>query len=845
MIVPSIDLMGGNAVQLRGGKTLVIDAGDPAPIADRFAVVGPLAVIDLDAALGQGDNRAAIEALCQRHRCRVGGGIRDVATAKRWLAAGAAQIILGTAARPEILRELPRERVFAALDAVHGEIVVDGWRTKTGRSVADEMARLRPYVAGFLVTFVEREGRMVGVDFPAVERLKEAAGDRTLVVAGGVTTAAEIARLDALGVDAQVGMALYSDALGLGESVAAIPRSDRPDGLIATLVVDQGERALGLCWSSRATLAEAIDTRRGIYHSRRRGRWEKGATSGATQRLLRVDLDCDRDAVRFVVEQAGAGFCHLDTASCFGPLGGVSTLVERLTARASAAPAGSYTARLLADPALLEAKLREEAEELAQAEGAVDVAEEAADLVYFAAVALARARVPWSAVEAVLDRRARSGRRAAIALPESAPAVEQRGGAAFDGLRRLPPDFRPARQAIDPEAAAAVAPIIADVAARGEAALVDWGIRFGDLAPGAPLVFDRAALAAARDALPAADRAVLERTAARIEAFAESQRGALSTVDVPVPGGRAGHDLVPIERVGCYAPGGRFPLPSSVLMTVIPARVAGARTVWVASPKPSRATLAAAAIAGADAVLAVGGAQAIAAFAHGAGPVPAVDLIVGPGNRYVTAAKHQVMGQVGIDMLAGPSELVVLGDATADPARIAADLLGQAEHDPDALPVWVTTDPTLIPAVEAAVRDQLADLPTAVTARAALDNGGVIVAPDLDAACRIVDGLAPEHLEIHTADANRVSAKIRHAGGVFVGPESAEVFGDYGLGPNHVLPTGGTARFQAGLSVATYLRARTWLRLDAPDNAAIADAVRLAEMEGLIAHARSAALRAR
>jgi phosphoribosylformimino-5-aminoimidazole carboxamide ribonucleotide (ProFAR) isomerase len=189
MIVPSIDLMDGHAVQLVGGKEKALDAGDPTPIADRFGRVGEIAVIDLDAALGRGDNRAVIESLLDRAPCRVGGGIRDVDTARRWLDAGARRIILGTAARPEILRALPRERLIAALDAVDGEVVVDGWRTRTGESIADRMAELRPHVSGFLVTFVEREGRLGGTAMHRVEALVEAAGDARVTIAGGVTTA--------------------------------------------------------------------------------------------------------------------------------------------------------------------------------------------------------------------------------------------------------------------------------------------------------------------------------------------------------------------------------------------------------------------------------------------------------------------------------------------------------------------------------------------------------------------------------------------------------------------------------------------------------------------------------
>ncbi len=407
MIVPSIDLQGGRTVQLVGGEgDPAVDAGDPRPIAERFAVAGEIAVIDLDAARGRGENGASIEDLVRRHRCRVGGGIRDRAAAVRWLDAGARQVILGTAATPELLGSLPRERVIAALDARHGEVVVEGWQRGTGRALLERISELRPYVGGFLVTFVEREGRMEGTDLDAVRAVVEAAGGVRVTVAGGITTADEIREIDALGADAQVGMAIYTGALDLGAAVAAPLRSDRPDGLFPTVVTDERGAALGLVYSDRASVAEAVRRRRGVYHSRRRGLWVKGESSGDTQELLRVDLDCDRDALRFVVRQAGRGFCHLGRASCFGDDAGLDRLQRRLRRRLGDAPVGSYTRRLLDDPALLRGKLLEEAAELADARGRGEVTHEAADLLYFALVAMIRGGTSLAEVDAELDRRA-------------------------------------------------------------------------------------------------------------------------------------------------------------------------------------------------------------------------------------------------------------------------------------------------------------------------------------------------------------------------------------------------------------------------------------------------------
>jgi phosphoribosyl-ATP pyrophosphohydrolase/phosphoribosyl-AMP cyclohydrolase/histidinol dehydrogenase len=399
------------------------------------------------------------------------------------------------------------------------------------------------------------------------------------------------------------------------------------------------------------------------------------------------------------------------------------------------------------------------------------------------------------------------------------------------------------RAAVVPaEAFAVAAPIVEAVRARGEAALREYAERFADVAAGSPLFLDRAALDRALAGVAMDDRRRLERVAERIRMFAEAQKRALGTVTVKLPGGAAGHWIAPLERAGCYAPGGRYPLPSSVLMTAVTARTAGVKEIWVASPKPGPMTLAAAGLAGADGVLAAGGAHAIAALAFGAGPIAPCDVIAGPGNRYVTAAKQLVAGRVAIDMLAGPSELVVFADGTASPALIAADLLAQAEHDPDAVPVLVTLDPSHPDRVETELARQLADLPTGEVARAALANGGVVLVANVEEGIAACDALAPEHLELLLDKAADVAPRLAHFGAIFIGAGSAEVLGDYGAGPNHVLPTAGTARSKGGLSVYTFLRVRTWLRID--DSAAarplIEDAAWFGRVEGLEAHARSA-----
>lgn len=425
-----------------------------------------------------------------------------------------------------------------------------------------------------------------------------------------------------------------------------------------------------------------------------------------------------------------------------------------------------------------------------------------------------------------------------------APGTRTRVDASGIRLMRVDCHSVPARRAapVDVATHEAAAAIVLDVRTRGEAAVRSHGERLGDIEPGEPLVLDRPAMARTAAEVPVDQLALLERVAERIEGFARAQRDAIGAVRIPVPGGWAGHRVQPVDGAGCYAPGGRFPLPSSMLMTVLTARAAGVETVWAASPRPAPITIAAAMVAGADGVLAVGGAQAIAALAYGAGPVPAADVICGPGNRFVTAAKKIVAADRRIDMLAGPSELLVVADGSSDPGTVAADLLAQAEHDPDAIPILVAPDETVIRAVEAALQEQLETLSTRDTAALALENGYAILCPDREAMIAACDAVAPEHLQLSCERPHEIAERLRHYGGLFVGEAAAEVLGDYGAGPNHTLPTGGTARLHAGLSVMDFLRLQTTLAIDHPAAAGplVADAIALAELEGLAGHAAAA-----
>lgn len=317
-------------------------------------------------------------------------------------------------------------------------------------------------------------------------------------------------------------------------------------------------------------------------------------------------------------------------------------------------------------------------------------------------------------------------------------------------------------------------------------------------------------------------------------------------------------DLISFRNLaaGCYAPGGRYPLPSSVLMTAVTARAAGCSTVVLASPKPAPITLAAAHIAGVDAFLCVGGAQAVATMAYGLDAVaadgttvkiPACDVICGPGNQWVTAAKSIVSGKCGIDMLAGPSEVLVICDETADAKIVAADLIAQAEHDVVARAILLSTSAETIDQVDKEVLEQVTALPepNRSTAMEALKQSFAVLCESMEQCIAISDDIAPEHLEIQTKDSQAVATLCGNYGGLFVGTNAAEVLGDYGAGPNHTLPTGGTGRYTGGLSVFNFLRIRTWMRVDDPAEAQgmVSESVVMARLEGLEGHARAAEAR--
>ncbi|MEF8758977.1 MAG: histidinol dehydrogenase [Candidatus Accumulibacter sp. UW25] len=393
-----------------------------------------------------------------------------------------------------------------------------------------------------------------------------------------------------------------------------------------------------------------------------------------------------------------------------------------------------------------------------------------------------------------------------------------------------------------------VADIVAAVKTSGDAAVIEYTRRFDGLGVDsmAELELSQDVLQQALAGLPAAQRQALEAAAGRIRRY--HQRQSLDSwqyqeEDAEISGTMLGQKVTPLDRVGLYVPGGKASYPSSVLMNAIPARVAGVRELIMVVPTPAGEqnplVLAAAALAGVDRVFTIGGAQAIAALAYGTGSVPQVDKIVGPGNAYVAAAKRRVFGVVGIDMIAGPSEILVIGDGHTDPDWVAMDLFSQAEHDELAQAILISPAAAYLDQVAAALARLLPTMPRQQVIRTALENRGALIqVRDLDEACAIANRIAPEHLELSLVDADAWVPKIRHAGAIFIGPHTSESLGDYCAGPNHVLPTSGSARFSSPLGVYDFQKRSSLIRVSPIGAKTLGRiAATLAQGEGLPAHA--------
>ncbi len=404
----------------------------------------------------------------------------------------------------------------------------------------------------------------------------------------------------------------------------------------------------------------------------------------------------------------------------------------------------------------------------------------------------------------------------------------------------------------NPQVDATVAAILADVKTRGDVAVLEYTKKFDGVSASAltELEIPQAELRAALVRIPAARRQALEAAAARVRDYHERQR-TQSWGYTDADGTELGQQITALDRAGLYVPGGKAAYPSSVIMNAVPAKVAGVTEIIMVVPTPrgekNDLVLAAAAICGVDRVFTIGGAQAVAALAYGTATIPQVDKIVGPGNAYVAAAKRRVFGVVGIDMVAGPSEILVVADGSTDPDWVAMDLFSQAEHDELAQSILLAPDTRYLDAVAVSITKLLPDMPRRAVIEASLQGRGALIqVRDLDEACALVNRIAPEHLELSVENAQALLPKIRHAGAIFLGRYTSEALGDYCAGPNHVLPTSRTARFSSPLGVYDFQKRSSVIRVSQAGAAKLGKiAVELAEGEGLTAHARSAAMRFR
>jgi len=386
--------------------------------------------------------------------------------------------------------------------------------------------------------------------------------------------------------------------------------------------------------------------------------------------------------------------------------------------------------------------------------------------------------------------------------------------------------------------------IIKDVRENGDRAVIEYSRKFGDGDISALQLtaeeIDKAVSLVPQDVL-----ASLQSAIENVRAFAKCQFDTIKPVQIDINGAKLGHKVIPLERTGAYVPGGNYPLPSSAIMSTIPAKVAGVKEVIVCSPKIQPVTIAACQLAGVDKIFRVGGVQAIAAMAYGTKSIPRVDKITGPGNKYVTAAKKEVYGVCGIDFLAGPSEVMIIADESANPKFVAADMLAQAEHDVEARAYLITTSMELARKVELETEKFLKTLKTADIAGKALEGSCIIIVDNIEQGIEIANKKAPEHLEICFEGAENYIDRFINYGSLFIGNYSAEVFGDYCSGTNHVLPTNGIARYSGGLSVFDFVKIQTYQQLSraAAEKHFAPIASRLAEVEGLYAHKLSADLR--
>ncbi|GAB7344249.1 hypothetical protein MBLNU457_2128t1 [Dothideomycetes sp. NU457] len=676
--------------------------------------------------------------------------------------------------------------------------------------------------------------------------------------------------------------------------------SDRPDGLFTTLVTDERGIALGLVYSSAESVAESMRTGRGVYQSRKRGLWYKGESSGDVQELVRLELDCDRDCLRFVVRQQGRGFCHLATASCFGEYRGLSKLQQTLQSRKRSAPEGSYTARLFNDSKLLQAKILEEANELCEAKTHSEVAAEAADVFYFALTKCIASGVSLEDVERNLDAKSvKVKRRKGDAKPQFAEKVGLTNGSAngTNGTSAQQPTKEEVKEAAsvpkskdDPAGTeegriqmrrliasevsekeveealqrpsqrstekimGIVNPIINNVRDNGDVAVLDYTHKF-EKATSLKSPVINAPFPESLMQLPPETIEAIDISFENIRKFHAAQADEKVLSVETMPGVVCSRFSRPIERVGLYVPGGTAVLPSTTLMLGVPAMVAGCKNIVIASPPRANGSINPEIVyvahkVGAESIVLAGGAQAVAAMAYGTESITKVDKILGPGNQFVTAAKmvvsNDTTARVSIDMPAGPSEVLVIADQTANPAFVASDLLSQAEHGVDSQVVLIAVDLSekQLQAIEDELHQQANALPRVDIVRGAIEHSLTLVVKDIDEGMRLSNLYAPEHLILQVQDAEKVAGMVENAGSVFIGPWTPESVGDYSAGVNHSLPTYGYARQYSGVNLASYLKHITSANLTAQGLRNVGGAVmQLAKVEELEAHRRAVSIR--
>ena len=405
MIIPSIDLMNGKAVQLRQGKEKVLERKNVLGLAKEFSKYGEVAVIDLDAAMGKGSNLELIKKICKIADCRVGGGIRTIEKANELLQAGAKKIIIGTKATPEFLKQLPKDRVIAAVDTKDGYVVTKGWTNKTKEKPEELIKKLEPYCSGFLFTNVDKEGLMQGIDFGIVKKLK-AITKNNLTVAGGISSIEEVKKLEGLGVDSQLGMALYTGKIKLNKAFISLLDFKKNNGLIPTIAKDDKKQVLMLAFSNKESLLRTFRTGKATYYSRSRKKiWEKGETSANYPQILRVKYDCDKDALLFIVKQKNVA-CHNGNYSCFNDKEfSFEDLYGVISDRIINPKKGSYTSNIAADEKKIKEKIKEECREVLDYKDKDNLVWEIADLLYFIFVLMAKNGIALDDIKNELWRR--------------------------------------------------------------------------------------------------------------------------------------------------------------------------------------------------------------------------------------------------------------------------------------------------------------------------------------------------------------------------------------------------------------------------------------------------------